>query len=75
MRNIQFSRDVHDVENLENLQREFGQMGINAFFVDYDQRTIEVAAPSAVSDHQLACAVKRAGYKCNCFRICNHAKD
>lgn len=75
MKTINFSTILENEANLQNLKDELSNVGIKAFVIDYENQQISITNPHEITAKTINCAVRKAGFKCSCFKVCNHKKD
>ncbi len=69
MKTIVFTAENTALTHLEKLRSELKNVGIGSFDVDFETKEIAVVCPSYQNINALECAIKRAGFRCPCFRV------
>lgn len=69
MKTIIFTTENTAFQHLEKLQCELKNVGIGSFNVDFETREISVVCPNYQNINALECAIKKAGFRCPCFRV------
>lgn len=72
MKTINFLTKLTNAAKLDVLKEELSQIGVNAFTIDYQNQQISILGPDSIHADSIDCAVRKAGFKCNCFKICKH---
>ena len=72
MKTIDFLINMPSPIGIQNLNNELINLGVTAFTINYETRQISILSPGSVEEREISCALKRAGFKCSCFKICNH---
>lgn len=71
MQEIIFKPNQDIINKTENLKTELSDVGVRAFSINFENNTITIISPIDIEDKHISCAVKKAGYPCRCFKICN----
>lgn len=72
MKTINFLTKLNNPARLDVLKEELNQIGVNAFTIDYQNQQISIVGSESIHADSINCAVRKAGFKCNCFKICKH---
>lgn len=72
MKTINFLVDLQHSVSLQNLKSELNVVGVRAFTIDYVEQQILIVSSDEIKDEVIDCAVRKAGFDCKCFRVCNH---
>jgi hypothetical protein len=75
MQTINFYNELVSTVQAQNLKDELDIVGVKAFVINYETQQIFIVNPDNIENVELACAVRRAGFKCSCFKVCNHVND
>jgi len=69
MKTVIFTTENTAMARLERLRYELKNVGIGSFNVDFETKEISVVCPNCQNIHTLECALKKAGFRCPCFRV------
>lgn len=69
MKTIIFTTENTAMHHLERLRSELKNVGIGSFDVDFETKEISVVCPNYQNINALECALKKAGFRCPCFRV------
>ncbi len=69
MKTIIFTTETTAVQHLEKLHYELKNVGIGSFDVDFETKEISVVCPNYQNINTLECAIRKAGFRCPCFRV------
>lgn len=72
MKTINFLVDLQQSNSLQNLKNELNTVGVKAFTIDFMNQQILIVSSDTIKDETINCAVKKAGFDCKCFKVCNH---
>lgn len=72
MKTINFLVDLQQSNSLKNLKNELDTVGVKAFTIDFMNQQISIVSSDSIKDETINCAVKKAGFDCKCFKVCNH---
>ncbi|MDZ7936335.1 MAG: hypothetical protein U5M51_15500 [Emticicia sp.] len=72
MKTINFLVDLQQAISLQNLKSELNTVGVKAFTINYVSQQISIVSSDEIKDETINCAVKKAGFDCKCFKVCNH---
>lgn len=72
MKTINFFVDLQQSISLQNLKSELNTVGVKAFTIDFMSQQISIVSSESIKDETINCAVKKAGFDCKCFKVCNH---
>lgn len=72
MKTINFLVDLQQSNSLQNLKKELNTVGVKAFTIDFMNQQISIVSSDLIKDETINCAVKKAGFDCKCFKVCNH---
>lgn len=72
MKTINFLVDLQQSNSLQNLKNELNTVGVKAFTIDFMNHQISIVSSDLIKDETINCAVKKAGFDCKCFKVCNH---
>ncbi|MDZ7936432.1 MAG: hypothetical protein U5M51_16020 [Emticicia sp.] len=72
MKTINFLVDLQQSISLQNLKNELNSVGVKAFTIDYMRQQISIISSDSIKDEAINSAVKKAGFDCKCFKVCNH---
>lgn len=72
MKTINFLVDLQQSNSLQNLKNELNTVGVKAFTIDFMNQQISIVSSDSIKDETINCAVKKAGFDCKCFKVCNH---
>jgi hypothetical protein len=75
MKTINFHSQLINGTQLQNLKDELDSVGVKAFIINYETQQISIMNPESIEADTLTCAVRKAGFKCGCFRVCKHGRD
>ncbi len=75
MKTINFLTELEHSANLETLKIGLQNIGIKSFTIDYETQRISIMNPDDISVGSIDCAVRKAGFKCSCFTICQKNKN
>lgn len=72
MKTINFLVDLKQSNSLQNLKNELNIVGVKAFTIDFMNQQISIVSSDTIKDETINCAVRKAGFDCKCFKVCNH---
>ncbi|GAB3509637.1 MULTISPECIES: hypothetical protein [Pseudomonadati] len=69
---MKFITDINNPTQLQNLSDELKKVGISSFRIDFGANHILTIDYDSVKEDEIECAVRKAGFKCVCFKKCNY---
>lgn len=69
---MKFITNIKNPTQLQNLSDELKKVGVSSFRIDFGANHVLTINHESVDENEIECAVRRAGFKCVCFKKCNH---
>lgn len=70
---MKFITNIKNPDELQSLSDELKKVGVSSFKIDFGANHILTVNTDAVKEDEIECAVRKAGFKCVCFKKCNYS--
>lgn len=68
---MKFIIKIINPTQLQTLSDELKKVGVSSFRIDFEANHILTINNDSINENEIECAVRKAGFKCICFKKCN----